>query len=115
MTNLLSGRILNVSPGNDALIKFSYTSVDSEGYADGAGVGNIVINGINAKTISVPQGNNTVNIKDFLTVGTNNIKIKVSNSDGSSRTLAYTVNVISLKITTTLDDFGIYEDGVGFN
>ena len=115
LTNLLSGRILNVSPGNDALIKFSYTSVDSEGYADGAGVGNIVTNGINAKTISVPQGNNTVNIKDFLTVGTNNIKIKVSNSDGSSRTLAYTVNVISLKITTTLDDFGIYEDGVGFN
>ncbi len=115
LTNLLSGRILNVSPSNDALIEFSYTSVDFEGYADGAGIGSIIINGINIKTISVPQGNNAVNVRDYLSVGANNIKIKVSNSDGSSRTLAYTVNVVSLKITTTLDDFGIYEDGVGFN
>ena len=107
LTNLLDSRIFSVPGGSNVDIKFSYASVDSEGYDDGAGVANITVNSIKKATVTVNQGTNTIDIAKYLSDGINTVKISVTNSEGSSRSLNYTITVVSLSISTTLDDFTV--------
>lgn len=114
LTNLLPSRLLTVADGATVDLQFSYSSVDGDGGNDGAGVGSLVVNNVTKGTIAVPQGNNTVNITALLNAGTNTVKIKVTNSEGSIKTLSYTVSVVSLSISTTFDDMAAYDGNVNF-
>ena len=115
LRNLLDTRIISVSAGSDVILKYEYTSLDGDQYADGDGVGILSINNIQQSSFSVPQGENTLDITDYLKNGTNTIKIQVTNSEGSYRILTYTVNVLSLSITSNSPAMAIYNtDSVGF-
>lgn len=115
LTNLLPSRLITVAHGTIVNLQFSYSSVDTDGGNDGAGVGAIVVNNVTKATIAVPQGNSTVNVTDFLSAGTNTVKIRVTNSEGSMKTLSYTVSVVSLSISTTFDEMGSYSGSVAFS
>lgn len=115
LTNLLPSRLITVADGTTVSLQFSYASVDTESGNDGAGVGAIVVNNVTKATIAVPQGDSTVNVTDFLSAGTNTVKIRVTNSEGSMKTLSYTVSVVSLSISTTFDEMGSYSGSVVFS
>ena len=114
LKNLLESRSLTVPGGASANLKFKYTSVDADGGDDGAGAGTVTVNGTAAATVSVPQGENTLDVAQYLTAGTNTVKIKVENTEGTSRTLTYTVIVVELSITSSFDDALIYDGAVTF-
>lgn len=114
VTNELTSRAIIVPDGAAAELKFNYTSVDEDGYDDGAGVGTITIDGIKVSTFNVPQGSRTVDITAYLTAGEHTVKLKVTNSEGSSKSLTYTVTLLSLSMSTTLDALGTYSGNVAF-
>lgn len=103
LKNLLESRVLTVAAGNKVELKYTYSSVDSEGYADGNGVGKLTINGAVKPALSVVQGENTLDVTSMLSVGANTIKIRVENSEGAAKTLSYTVNVVAATITSSFD------------
>ena len=103
LENLLENRVFTVASGTKVELKFSYSSVDSEGYSDGNGVGKLTINKVVKPALSVVQGENTVDITSMLSTGTNEIKIRVENSEGASKTLSYTVTVVAATITSSFD------------
>jgi hypothetical protein len=114
LKNSLDTRSITVPSGVAANLKFKYTSLDSDESDDGSGNGTVTVNGTTVASISIPQGENTLDVSSYLTAGTNTIKIKVENSEGTSRTLSYTVIVVELSITSNFDDTLIYSDAITF-
>lgn len=114
LTNLLSGRIFSVTKEESVILKYKYSSVDEDDYTDGPGVGLLTVNGVRKNSFSVPQGEQDLNITQYLSVGENIVAIKVTNSEGSSRTLTYTINVVALSLTTSFPNMGLYSGPVAF-
>ena len=103
MTNLLESRVITVSEGTKVELKFSYKSVDEEGYEDGLGIGKIIVNNATKETFSAVQGENTKDITSYLTPGSNTVKVQVENSENAKKALTYTVTVASAYITSAFD------------
>ena len=114
LSNLLESRAITVANGGAVNLKFSYSSKDAEGADDGNGVGSLIVNNVKMATLTVTQGENAVDIQRYLTPGENTVKLKVENSENSSKTLIYTVSVVALSVTTSFDAMGIYSGDVLF-
>lgn len=112
LTNLLENRAFTVASGKKVELKFSYSSVDSEGYADGNGVGKLTINSVVKPALSVVQGDNTIDITSMLSTGANTVKVRVENSEGAAKTLSYTITVVAATITSSFDVSKQYSDEV---
>lgn len=115
LTNLLDSRVLTAAGSGAVNIKFKYLSVDENDNDDGPGVGTLTVNGARKATLTIPQGENTLDISQYLVSGSNTVKIKVENSEGLSRTISYTVTVVALTMTTSFDDMATYTGAVVFN
>lgn len=114
LKNTLGSRVLIVAEGSAAELKFTYSSVDEDGYDDGSGVGTIIVDEVKVATVVVEQGVNILDVAPYLNAGEHTVKIKVSNSEGTSRTIPYTVTLVSLKMTTTLNAMSTYSGDVTF-
>lgn len=108
LTNLLDSRVISVAVGSTVILKYNYTSIDSEGVSDGAGSGEITVNGVKVANINVSQGDNELDITQYLGNGENTVNLRVINSEGSYRSLRYTVNVLVLSMTSTFPTMGYY-------
>lgn len=112
LTNLMDSRVLSYAKGETITLRFRYTSIDGENYNDGAGICTISVGGLQKAVISANQGNNEVNITNYVADGANQVKVTVENSEGNKKTLAYTVNVLALAVTTTLSNMSMYTGNV---
>lgn len=115
LQNRLSSRSITAAGGSAVELKYQYTSVDPDGVDDGDGIGTLIVNGASVATVSVPQGESTLDVAQYLTSGANTVKLKVENSEGSSRTLSYTITVVTLTMTTTIDAMAVYSAATTFN
>lgn len=115
LQNLLENRAFTVASGKKVELKFSYSSVDSEGYTDGNGVGKLTINSVVKPALSVVQGENTIDITSMLSVGANTVKIRVENSEGAAKTLSYTITVVAATITSSFDVSKQYSGDIQFD
>lgn len=112
--NLLESRVLNVVEGKTALLRYNYSSTDEEEQDDGPGIATLSINNIRKLSYSIPQGPSELDITSYLSAGENTVRIQVENSEGSKKTLIYTVNVISLSLTTTFNALDLYQGAIAF-
>lgn len=112
--NLLGSRIISVAQGESVLLEVKYSSADSEGITDGAGIGTLTVNSVKKATVSIAQGESTIDITNYLTTGANAVRLTVENSEGTAKTLIYEVTVIALAITTTAADMDLYTGSVTF-
>ena len=103
MQNLLDSRVITVSEGTKVELKFSYSSVDDGGVADGPGIGKIIVGNATRQTLTVVQGENTVDVTSYLAAGSNTVKVQVENSEGAKKTLSYTITVAAAHLTSTFD------------
>ena len=69
LKNTLPSRVIAVSQGSDVKLGFDYYSIDDEGIDDGPGVCTITVNGIKVLVTSVEQGNNSLDITQYLKSG----------------------------------------------
>lgn len=108
LRNDLPDRNVTAVSGSEVNLEFTYTSVDDFGADDGNGVGRIFIGGVVKKTFTAVQGSNTVGITDILETGENSVQVKVENSEGTVRTLNYTVTIMTLSLTTSMAEISSY-------
>ena len=103
LENLLESRLFTVSEGTKVELKFTYASVDAEGYDDGPGIGKIIVNDATRETFAVDQGENIRDVTPFLSPGPNTVKVQVENSESVRKTLTYTITVAAAYITSAFD------------
>lgn len=92
LMNLMDNNILSVSGDAQVVLEFSYSSVNSEGGNDGPGSGVVVINNVEQITLFIAQGANTFDVTNYLIRGVNTVKIEVTNSEGTIRSITYVIN-----------------------
>lgn len=99
--------------GDDCTIEYTVTATDASGDAVGNGVGTLYINNVAVETgfevlTSDTGETNSIEVGDYLTVGSNSVKISVSvDTGGESNTVAtktWTVNAINMYFTWNYSD-----------
>ena len=103
MRSLLESRYITVSEGTAVKLRFHYASVDAEGYNDGPGIGRVIVGNATKQTFTAVQGDNEIDVTSYLAVGSNTVKIQVENSEGTKKTLPYTVTVAAAYVTSNFD------------
>ena len=104
LTNLSDSRMITVPKGVKVELKVKYSSVDEGGISDGPGIGQVLMSGVVKQSFTAEQDKEIpIDVTDILLSGTNNISIKVTNSEGTSRTLAYVITVAAISLTSSFD------------
>ncbi len=97
--------LLSTVSGASVRIGYNFTSVYADdGSETGDGTATYTINSQKVATGAIVQGDVYFDITKWLVVGTNTVKVTVKDSTGQSRSVAYTVEVISLSLADSYDD-----------
>ena len=100
---------VNVAEGQRCVTQMSVSST-IEGTETGNCTAVISTNGVVRATREIQQGVVSIDWTDFLKTGTNTATVKVTDSYGASRTLRWTINSISLSLSSTFDASVAYKD-----
>lgn len=112
--NLLDSRVLTVPEGERVELRFRYSSVDSDGMSDGAGIGQLLVAGMVRHTFSAKQGENVLDVTEYLISGTNEISVRIMNSENTAKNMAYTVIVAAVALTAAFDPAVPYSGAISF-
>ena len=112
LMNLLDSRVITLTGDDECVLEFSYHSADDDGFDDGSGIGYIYVNNSLVSTTAFVQGNNSFNVTPYLASGENSVKVQVENSEGTKKTLTYTVTMLVLAVTSTAPKMGLYSGQV---
>jgi hypothetical protein len=110
LINKLDSNELTVALGGSANLVFEYSSSETGDTTPATAY--VYIGDTLKKTYTVYPGENTLDIGEILIEGINSIKLTVSDIYSNQKSLAFSANVITLKITSTFDDSQIYDGDV---
>lgn len=102
-----------ISSGSDAILNFTFTSVEDE-IPTGNGTLKITVGGATKLTKNIGQGANFINVKDYLSVGSNTVRVTCSDIYGMSRSIVYTITVVEISVSSTFDDTVTYNGDITF-
>lgn len=91
-----------IADGSACTLTANWSSVE-DGMATGNGALSIKVGGVTKRTMDVTQGDITIDVGDFLAVGTNSVKLVIMDAYGNSRSLNFTISVVALSLASTFD------------
>ena len=100
----------SIAYGKDCLVQITWSSLEDE-MLTGNGVMKVTVNGIVEAMLDIPQGAVTADLGPYLSVGSNAVRIQVSDAYENSRTINFNVNAIEASISSTFDS-GTAFDGL---
>ncbi len=101
----------SISAGDSISVKILWSSIEND-LPTGNGVVTIKVNNLTRATFEVPQGELTLNLTEYLSAGTNNVKISVADIYDQIRTLGFNISVLDLRITSTFDPSTVFEGAI---
>lgn len=113
LINGLDSTAFAIAKDGTANITFTFTSVEDD-VPTGNGTCKIQVGGITKANINIPQGQTTIDVSEYLSVGANTVKVTCTDTYGSYRSIVYTISVIELEITSTFDDTAFYDGDITF-
>ena len=110
-----SGLAMTVLSGNDAMLEYEFTSFDtSDDSPTGAGTAYYNVNGVRVATTPVEQGVVTWNCTKYLLPGENIVTVSVTDAYGVNRMLTFVIQVVTLSLSSTFDEFQPYTGDIQF-
>ena len=100
----------SIAYGKDCLIQITWSSLEDE-MPTGNGVMKVTVNGIVKAMLDIPQGAVTADLGPYLSVGSNAVRIQVSDAYENSRTVNFNINAIEASMSSTFDS-GTSFDGI---
>ena len=104
----------SVAYGRECLISLNWSSLEDE-LPTGSGVMKISVNGVTKAMLDIAQGVVTQDIGKYLSVGSNAVKVTVSDVYGNSRTTNFSVNAIDISIRSTFDASSPFTGNISFS
>ena len=100
---------MTVGEGKDVFIKYSFSSTEQDtGDDTGPGTYTVSINGVNVASGAANQGENSFNLRGYIFLGSNMVKIRVVDSEGNAKTVTWNIEVATLTLTSTFSDETVY-------
>lgn len=100
----------SIAYGKECPVQITWSSLEDE-MPTGNGVMKVTVNGIVKAMLDIPQGAVTADLGPYLSVGSNAVRIQVSDAYENSRTINFNVNAIEASISSTFDS-GTAFDGL---
>lgn len=110
LINLLDSNILTVASGQKANLKFSFTSSET----DANGTAYIYVNDVLKMSTSIISGDNSIDISSCLTDGINSVRLTCMDIYSNSKSLSYSVEMVSLKLSSQFDATIPYEGDISY-
>lgn len=114
LTNASGWLSKTIAQGAACSISFAWSSKDG-GIATGNGTLIITVNGAVKTSYEVQQGERSVDVSGYLSSGTNRVLIEVVDVYGNTKTLSYSVSVISVSIASYFDGTIAYTGSIPFS
>ena len=112
-TNTSGWLYTTVSSEQDCIISIDWRS-ELKGVSTGKGIMKIYASDVLKHTESIEQGILNINVSSWLTSGSNTIKIVIDDAYSNSQPLIFTVDVISLTVTSTFDGNAVQSGDVSY-
>ena len=111
LKNNLSSTSITAVVNGDVLLQFNYQSSEDE---TGDGMAYIYVGDVLKMTKKISPGDNTINIGTCVSEGTNVVKLTCMDQYSNNRSLSYTVEVVSLRLSSTFDDTRPYNSDISY-
>lgn len=111
LTNNLSSTDITAVVNGDVLLKFNYISSEDE---TGNGTAYIYVGDVLKMTTKISPGDNIINIGSCVSDGINIVKLTCMDQYGNSRNLSYTVEMVSMQLSSTFDDTVPYSSDINY-
>lgn len=102
-----------VAEGADCNVSFTWSSLE-DGIPTGNGILSLHVNGTLKFTREVEQGAVSFDLSEYLSAGNNTARVSVADVYGNARPINYSVNVVTLNLTSTFDEGVAYTDEINF-
>lgn len=99
-----------IPKGSNCKIQYTYSSLDSTGQDTGDATVTYYVNGINVLTKMEHQGLVSFDVTEYLANGDNEIRVKVTDTYGSFKSVTYQVKLLVLDIDVTFDTSIVYNN-----
>lgn len=103
----------SIAYGKECLIQITWSSLEDE-MPTGNGVMKVTVNGIIKAMLDLPQGTVTADLGPYLSVGSNAVRIQVSDAYENSRTINFNINAIEASMSSTFDSGTAYDGIITF-
>ena len=113
LTNETGWIYKTVAQNTSCVLSGSWSSIEDE-LPTGAGIMTIKVGGSVKSMLSVQQGEFSVDIKDYLSAGSNSVKITVSDIYDNSRSINFTITVVALTLASSFDASTAYSGNINF-
>lgn len=102
-----------IASGSGCSLSFRWSSIEDE-MPTGDGAVRITVNDVVRSTQQIQQGNVSVNVAQYLSTGTNKVKVRISDTYDQGKTITFNITVIALSISSTFDASTIFEGIITF-
>lgn len=102
-----------IADGSACSLSAKWSSIEDD-MPTGNGALSIKVGGVTKQTKDVAQGEITVDVGDFLAVGTNSVKLVIMDAYGNSRSLNFTISVVALSLASTFDATVPYSGAIAY-
>ena len=99
-----------ISYGQSISLSITWSSTE-DGISTGDGTLTVYVGGSIKTTMNVKQGNVVLEVSDYLSIGSNNVRLRVTDVYGNYRIINYTINAMSLTISSNFDASGTFTVG----
>ena len=113
VTNTSGWLSKTISEGSSCIATLVWSSTE-DGLSTGNGTLKVTVNGIAKAVLDIQQGSVTINLAEYVTVGSNVVKVTISDIYGNNRTINFSVTSISLSLTSSFDSSVAYKGAILF-
>ena len=114
VTNTTGWLSKTISYGQNVELTFTWSSTEDD-QPTGNGTLQVYVNNSLKRTANIAQGQLTVDVSKYLVVGSNSIRIRISDIYGKSRNIIFTVRAVELTLTSNFDTSVTFDANVSFD
>lgn len=103
-----------ISYGQTVTLTFNWSSTENN-QSTGNGTLQVYANNSLKRTANIAQGQLSIDVTDYLIVGSNTIRIRISDIYGKSRSIIFTIRAVALTITSNFDTSSTFIAGMAIN
>ena len=102
-----------IAQGASCPLSLSWSSLEG-GLSTGSGTLSVRVGSALRQTRSVEQGDVTADVGPYLADGVNAVRVTIADVYGNTRTISFSVNVMTLALASTFDDTAAYSGEIEF-
>jgi len=113
VTNTTGWLSKTIAEDSACVLSGTWSSIEDE-IATGNGVLTVKVANVVKSTSDIAQGAFSVDVADYLTTGSNAVKISITDVYGNTRTINFTVTVASISLSSTFDASVAYDGAITY-